>query len=182
MHTYRKTSIVLREDPMLKVSDIMTRRVISLTAQTPVESAIRRLADAEVSGAPVRDAHGHIVGVVSTRDLVALVEHDDDRGVVEDIMTPGVWAVHPDAPALDAVNLMLEQCIHRVFVMGGPDRLEGIVTSMDVMRALAGGANFSPPYHSFKRPGGDSEGDVPQDEAVADGLAPRVSVPAERSL
>jgi CBS domain-containing protein len=176
---------------MLKVRDIMTRRVVSLAAQAPVESAIRQFASEEVSGAPVRDARGHLVGVVTKSDLVELVQlGHDDKGVVQDIMTPGVWAVHPDAPALDAVKLMLEQRIHRVLVIGGPDRLEGIVTSMDVMRALVGGINFSPPYRSFKRPDeGDevesddaSEHDAPRQGAVAKGRAPNELILVERSL
>lgn len=164
---------------MLRVRDIMTRRVVSLAADTPVESAIWRFASEDVSGAPVRDARGHLVGVVSKSDLVELVQRaGESKGVVEDVMTPGVWAVRPDAPALDAVKLMLEQHIHRVLVMGGPDRLEGIVTAMDVMRALVRGMDFSPTQSSFKRPDkGDADDDSLEDDVDVDTVA--VSASAE---
>jgi len=58
-------------------------------------------------------------------------------------MTPVAWSVHPDAPAMDGVRLMVQKGIHRLVVVRRPGQVEGIVTSMDVMRALARGADFS---------------------------------------
>lgn len=135
---------------MLRVRDIMTRDVVSLAGDAPLEVAAWRLASEAVSGAPVRDAQGNLIGVLSKSDLVDLMRgpmRGAMRGAgeatrVEDAMTPGVWAVHPDAPALEAVELMVEKCIHRVLVVRGPGKLEGIVTAMDVMRAIAGGNRF----------------------------------------
>lgn len=129
---------------MLRVRDMMTRHVVSLSGDTTIDRAAWRLASEGISGAPVRDQTGKIIGVISNSDLVA--PHVEQRGevVVKDVMTAGVWAVHPDAPALEAVELMVTQNIHRVVVIRGPGQIEGIVTSMDVMRALLKREMFFP--------------------------------------
>lgn len=143
---------------MLRVRDIMTREVVSLAGDTPLETAAWRLASEAVSGAPVRDARGNLIGVLSKSDLVDLMRGAGQATRVEDAMTPGVWAVHPDAPALDAVQLMVDKSIHRVLVVRGPGKLEGIVTAMDVMRAIAGGARFHPDGEAWKvRERGDDD-------------------------
>lgn len=123
----------------------MTREVVSLASDAPLEIAAWRLASEAVSGAPVRDARGNLIGVLSKSDLVDLMLDGSNARVVADAMTPAVWAVHPDAPALDAVKLMVEKHIHRVLVIRGPGRLEGIVSTMDVLYALAAGGEFHPP-------------------------------------
>jgi predicted transcriptional regulator len=139
---------------MLRVRDIMTREVVSLAGDAPLEVAAWRLASEAVSGAPVRDARGNLIGVLSKSDLVDLMREPGNARRVKDAMTPAVWAVHPDAPAIEAVELMVEKSIHRVLVVRGPSKLEGIVTSMDVMRALAEGGQF---HDDEARQGRDSE-------------------------
>ncbi|MEM9491026.1 MAG: CBS domain-containing protein, partial [Myxococcota bacterium] len=113
---------------MLRVRDIMTRHVVSLAVEASLDSAAWKLANEAVTGAPVRDQHGNVVGVLSRSDLAdALRLGETDRSVGE-AMTAGVWAVHPDAPAIEAVQLMVDCGIHRAVVLRGPGRLEGIVT------------------------------------------------------
>lgn len=122
----------------------MTREVVSLAGDTPLDTAAWRLASEAVSGAPVRDARGNLIGVLSKTDLVDLMREGFGTKQVADVMTPAIWAIHPDAPAIEAVELMLEKHIHRVLVVRGPGKLVGIVSAMDVMRALAGGGQFHP--------------------------------------
>jgi len=129
---------------MLRVRDMMTRHVVSLSGDTTIDSAAWRLAAEGISGAPVRDQAGNIIGVISNSDLVAPYLEERGKVAVKDVMTAGVWAAHPDAPALEAVELMVTQGIHRVIVIRGPGQIEGIVTSMDVMRALLKREMFFP--------------------------------------
>lgn len=130
---------------MLRVRDIMTRHVLTLRASASVRSAAWSLHTAHVSGAPVRDNDGNVVGVLSTTDLSALARAGDDPELVSiaDAMTPVVWSIHPDAPAIDAVRMMVARGIHRVLAVRRPGEVEGIVTAMDVLRALADGHTFS---------------------------------------
>jgi predicted transcriptional regulator len=134
----------------------MTREVVSLAGDASLDMAAWRFASEAISGAPVRDARGTLIGVLSKSDLVDRMREPGDAGRVQDAMTPAVWAVHPDAPAIEAVALMVEKSIHRVLVVRGPAMLEGIVTTMDVLRALSSGGDF----HA-----GDEAGDGQDEEA-----------------
>jgi predicted transcriptional regulator len=135
----------------------MTREVVSLAGDAPLSVAAWRLASEAVSGAPVRDARGNLIGVLSKSDLVDLMREPGNATRVQDAMTPAVWAVHPDAPAIEAVELMVAKGIHRVVVVRGPAMLEGIVTSMDVMRALSEGGQFHAADEARKGPKGEDE-------------------------
>ena len=100
---------------------------------------------------------------------------DDVR--VADAMTRGVWAVHPDTPVLEAVEMMLDKGIHRVFVLDGPAQLIGIMTTTDVMRALVAGHFVEDPA-AAKRRGrpGESSG-----EPAAE-LAEELATSADRAV
>jgi predicted transcriptional regulator len=64
-----------------------------------------------------------------------------DDACVADLMTPSLLCVDPDAPVLDAVRMMQRQAIHRVFVRRGRGPLLGVLTTMDVLRWVAGQAD-----------------------------------------
>jgi CBS domain-containing protein len=57
-----------------------------------------------------------------------------DESPVSDLMTPGIVCVDPDDPIEEAMRLMDECLIHRVFVRKGDGPLEGVITTMDVLR------------------------------------------------
>jgi CBS-domain-containing membrane protein len=139
---------------MLRVRDIMSRRVVTLRGEATASSAAWSLHTANVSGAPVRDRVGNLVGVLSKTDLAELtrVGGSPESTRVDDMMTPVVWSVGPDDPALAAVEVMVKRGIHRVVVVSGLGKVEGIVSPMDVMRALANGADFSGPGESAGQP------------------------------
>ncbi len=139
---------------MLRVRDIMTRRVITLRTDATASSAAWSLHAANVSGAPVRDRKGNLVGVISTKDLANLARNHKqlETAAVEDAMTPDVWAVHPDDPALAAAQVMVEHGIHRVVVVSKPGSIEGIVTPHDILAQLLKGADFTAPTENARSP------------------------------
>ena len=57
-------------------------------------------------------------------------------------MTPLVFWVRPEDSPMHAVRLMVAERIHRVVVLGEGGRLAGIVTSMDILKALEGGSRL----------------------------------------
>jgi CBS domain-containing protein len=63
---------------------------------------------------------------------------DDER--VSDYMTPALLCVDPDAPVLEAIRQMQRHSIHRIFVRRSRGPLIGVLTTMDVMRWVAGEA------------------------------------------
>ncbi len=122
----------------LRVRDVMTEAVLLLRAETAIDDAWLQLHDAGVTGAPVLDAKGKLVGVLSNSDLA-----DPRRrrvgapSSVGDLMTRIVYAVRAEDPAVVAVRLMAEENIHRVVVVHDDGSLAGIVVAMDILRVLA---------------------------------------------
>ncbi len=83
--------------------------------------------------------HGHTPtqGPNAIGDWVA--ESDLDQYEVREIMTPANFHIHPDASLADLARFLLRGRIHRALVMEN-DALAGIVTTVDVLRTVAGGS------------------------------------------
>ena len=128
---------------MLKISDIMTSEVFTLSPSASVEEAAAALAARGIGGAPVRDEAGRLVGVVSRSDLTdperRAPASDREAGTVRDIMTPGLLVLRDSDLAMSAVRLMVREGVHRIIVLDDGGRLCGIVTPSDVLRALTAG-------------------------------------------
>jgi len=129
---------------MLRIKDIMTRDVYTVDASASAEEAAWGLTRRHIGGAPARDADGNLVGVLSSSDLVNPEPAQWIRGeaTVADLMNPDVISLYAEDPALAAVDEMAKRNIHRVVVLDEESRLAGIVTPMDVVRAVARGARF----------------------------------------
>jgi CBS domain-containing protein len=109
----------------------MTRNVITADADTPVQELAQRLLANGVSGVPVVDRSGKILGVVSEADLLA------KRGkLARDIMSAKIFTVREDASVEDIAALMNAEKIKRVLVVGEKE-LAGIVSRADIVRAIA---------------------------------------------
>jgi CBS domain-containing protein len=132
---------------MLRIKDIMTKRVYVVDADASAEEAAWGLTRRHIGGAPARDADGNLVGVLSSSDLVNPEPAQWIRGeaTVGDLMNPDVVSLYADDPAMAAVDQMAKRDIHRVIVLDQDSKLAGIVTPMDVVRALAAGRKFDLP-------------------------------------
>jgi len=84
-----------------------------------------------------RYGHTQPVATDSVGDWVA--QSDLDRYEVREIMTPANFHIHPDASLAELADFLLRGRIHRALVMEG-DALSGIVTTLDVLRAVAEGS------------------------------------------
>jgi predicted transcriptional regulator len=124
---------------MLKISDVMTRDVFTLAASTPAETAAWELSVRGFTGAPVRDARGRLVGVLSRSDLTDPERHQGgiEAKEVRDLMTPGLFTLNPSEPVVRAARLMVREGIGRVLVMDRGEMV-GIVTSSDILSQVAG--------------------------------------------
>lgn len=191
--------IAERGPARLKVSDIMQRDVVTVPVGLPVGELAGILAEREISGAPVVDDDGRVLGVVSATDLVRLVSAEarrpepdgpvGDSGAAEkaleleteagsvsaffrdadgdlfrgpaalaallppapfgartvrDIMMPARFNVRPSTTLPDLARFLVHARVHRALVMEEGD-LKGIVTTFDVLRALAAEAVVSEP-------------------------------------
>jgi CBS domain-containing protein len=118
----------------------MTTDIVTLQASDTIADAARELIARRIGGAPVLDGN-RIVGVVSKSDLVDPRYWLDDgsQPTVDMAMTRLIYAVRPGDPVMSAVRLMVGERIHRAVVVADGGKLAGILTPMDVMRALARG-------------------------------------------
>ena len=131
----------------MRVAELMQRKVKTVGAESTVADAIMSLADAHISGMPVVDGTGKVIGIVSSTDLLTAEAEADDPAArqalfestpVRDIMTPRPYTITPDEDVREAACQMLYADVHRLFVAEG-DRIVGIVTTTDIVRAVATG-------------------------------------------
>lgn len=136
----------------LVARDVMHANPLSVVAATSFLELQHLLVVAQVSGVPVVDANGTVVGVVSATDLLRAADQvfDEDRDPDEpealvdrfrtltarELATPEVTWVTPDTPVEQVAERMRTDGIHRVLV-GERGRLEGILTAYDLLRVVA---------------------------------------------
>lgn len=131
---------------MLTVSDIMTESVVTLTTGTPIREAATTLANMGVSGAPVCDTEGRLLGVLSKSDITSKLGDGaaTEACTVDDLMTSLVFSVRPGDPLKTAIWLMVYENVHRLMVTDDDAQIVGIVTPMDVCKAIVSGKLQAP--------------------------------------
>lgn len=142
----------------MKVSDVMTRDVIAVSPDASIHAAAQLMVDHGVSGLPVVDDAGALVGILSEGDLIVrqkprlwprwwqLFLADGQRlaqdyqkamgTTVAEVMTRAVVCVSPDAPLSAAAQLLDEHNVRRLPVIER-GALVGIVSRGDLVKALA---------------------------------------------
>jgi CBS-domain-containing membrane protein len=134
----------------MKVTEIMSRPVITVAPDTPIKEAARLLVEHSISALPVLDGKRSLVGIVSEADLVPLETRPDPRSqatpmaptagsvprTVADVMTSHVISVRADTEVSQAARTMLEADVKRVPVLRGR-RVIGIVSRRDLVRVIA---------------------------------------------
>jgi CBS domain-containing protein len=144
----------------MRTHQIMTKPVITVTPETTIVDAANAMLRNHVSGLPVVDASGKLVGIVSEGDFLRRSEIGTQRRrsrwlsfilgpgaaandfVVEhgrkisEVMTPDPFTVTEDMPLADVVDLMEAKGVKRLPVMRG-EKLVGILTRANVVQAVA---------------------------------------------
>ena len=144
--------------------DLMTPNPVSIRSNATVREALAMLIDRDVAAAPVIDEAGRAVGVVSVTDILihereavippglsaemsALIaipaELRDsfqpefaDPTLVDQVMTPGVFAVPTEYPSERVVADLLQLHVHRLFIVDGHGDIVGVITTTDILRHL----------------------------------------------
>ncbi|USR90730.1 CBS domain-containing protein [Phormidium yuhuli AB48] len=147
------------------VADVMSHDPIVVTPETPIQEAIQIIAERRISGLPVVNDQGKLVGMLSETDLmwretgatppayitildsVIYLEnpkhyekqlHKVLGQTVQEVMSNGqMFTTTPQTPLREAARLMHEKKVHRLPVLGEGDRLVGILSRGDIIRAMA---------------------------------------------
>lgn len=147
---------------------IMTPRVTTVLAETPVAEAAELMLSKRISGLPVVDATGKLVGIISEGDFMRRSEIGtrhrrsgwlefllgpgklasefvrEEGRTVKDVMTPDPATIPEDATLDEIVELMEKKGIKRLPVLRG-EALVGIVTRANLLQAVASLARGSTP-------------------------------------
>ncbi|MEV2239195.1 CBS domain-containing protein [Micromonospora sp. NPDC049891] len=133
------------------VDDVMTRDVMSVRPDTSYREVVDALVSSGVSAAPVVDAEGHVLGVVSEADLLHKIEAAGDErhrriigvrrvaakaqaNVAADLMTAPAVVVEPTASVAAAARRLEAEQVKRMPVVDTDRRLIGIVSRRDLLR------------------------------------------------
>jgi CBS domain-containing protein len=146
------------------VADAMSRDPIIVRPETPLNEAIKILAERRISGLPVVNNAGKLVGIISETDLMwqetgvdpppyimfldsviylknpAQYERDLHKALgqtVGEVMSHDPITVSPDKPLKEAAQLMHERSVHRLPVLDAQGQVIGILTRGDIIRAMA---------------------------------------------
>ncbi len=146
------------------VADVMTPNPLTASPETPISDVIKTIAERRISGLPVVDGSGKLVGVVSETDLMwretgvtppayimlldsviylenpSRYEKDLHKALgqtVADVMTSTAITTTPETDLAKAAKLMHDRRIHRLPVVDGEGQVVGILTRGDIVRAMA---------------------------------------------
>ena len=141
-----------------KVGEIMTRTVIFVYPDTPLIETARKMAESGISGVPVLDGENRVTGMISEKDFLSrmavgesgsfmavIARCLDNRGCVvlpmrgktaADIMTTPAVTVTADQSVLHASQVIKDENINRLPVIGKSGQLSGIVTRSDLIHSF----------------------------------------------
>jgi CBS domain-containing protein len=122
---------------MLKAKDIMTKEVVSLRQDTPVEEALELLLAHEIAGLPVVEEDMTLVGIVTEKDLLGLFRGPEGtKGkTVEEFMTQPAVYFEENESLEEICKCLLEVTFRRVPVTR-KGKVVGIVSRPDVLRCI----------------------------------------------
>jgi CBS domain-containing protein len=121
------------------IRDCMATSLITLSPEIDITGATSILVDAKISGAPVVDASGNLVGVLSTKDCLRAAlnatYYQEWGGSVATYMSTPVETLDADIDLLQAAEAFLKS-VYRRFPVLENDRLVGQVSRYDILKTL----------------------------------------------
>lgn len=138
----------------MKVRQVMTEDVVSVSPEATLKEVAELLARHRISGIPVLDGDGRVLGVVSEADIVRRETGDDrERGLLgwllserppakleartagEAMSSPPI-VIQPQRDVAEAARLMTERAVNRLPVVEADEKLVGIVSRADLVRVF----------------------------------------------
>jgi CBS domain-containing protein len=113
--------------------DIMTHQVWTISPEASVRDAARMLAERRISGMPVLNERGDIIGMCTEADVIS-----KQGELVRDIMSTEIISVSEETPVGEIAKLLSHRKIKRVPVVTN-GRLVGLVSRADIVAAVAAG-------------------------------------------
>ena len=152
--------VLAQEDPSwqtITVADAMSSDPVCIHANVELGEVVALLVENDISSAPVVDDGGRPMGMVSKSDLLmedyeraeeedqtAWIARRPQKKLARDIMTQGVLTISDRATMVEAVRTMVDGGVHHLPVVDAAGVLVGMLSTLDVLRALATQAGPAP--------------------------------------
>jgi CBS domain-containing protein len=124
----------------ISIDDFMTRNLVTATPDLDLLVLVDQLLEHGISGAPVVDASGQVIGMVSEHDCLKTIligtYQGDVGGSVSDVMSSVVDTVLLGTSIVEAATQMVGSGRRRLPVIDGSGRLVGQVSRRDLLRAI----------------------------------------------
>ena len=125
-----------------RVKDVMATNLLTLEETTDILDAVDLLLKHAISGAPVLDSGGQLVGVISEKDCLKLIAEgvnaEPPHGTVGEFMSRDVVTVPPEMDAYYAAGRFLKESFRRFPVVDEAGKLVGQLSRRDLLRVLQG--------------------------------------------
>ncbi len=122
-----------------KIDDYMARVLFTFSPSDDIHSAVETLLKERISGAPVVDRNGNLVGVISKKDCLKVVYaasyHQDWGGTVDEYMSKDVHTIESGTDIIAAADFFV-QSVYRRFPVLENGRMIGQISRCDILRAL----------------------------------------------
>lgn len=129
----------MKDLAVARARDYMSSRVVTVRPEMDVLDAMRTLLDERISGAPVVDAHGNLVGVLTQRDCMTVavqaLYHQQPAGRVAEYMTADVKTLPANASLPDVIDAFRSSPFRR-FPVVDDGRLVGVLSRRDILHAI----------------------------------------------
>jgi len=145
-----------REQSGMTVAHLMTRDVVTVKKDTPLEEAARRLTGLRISGMPVVDDQDKVLGVIGELDIMAVLSGKKARGLkdllrrlmgepspvrkegdqVGHVMSTPAITIKKTVDVRDAARVLDSHRIKRLPVVDDEGKLIGVISRADIVRAM----------------------------------------------
>ncbi|OMH36143.1 CBS domain-containing protein [Motiliproteus sp. MSK22-1] len=124
----------------VKVSDYMTDYVMTFTADTDLFQAIGTMLERKISGAPVLDKEGNVIGILSEWDCLKRILHgsyyEEVGGTVGDYMQTEVLTISPNDDIVDVADNITKKGWRRSIPVMDNGKLVGILSCPDILKVI----------------------------------------------
>lgn len=144
----------------MKVSELMTREVMTIPPEMSVREAAKILFEREISGLPVADQQNNVVGMITEKEIISMAlpkfaeQFGDfdiildetpfekklaeaDKIKVKDVMRKDVLCVSEDTSVAEVARLMIAKKARRIPVLDKNRKLAGIIARADIVKKIA---------------------------------------------
>ncbi|MEX0802016.1 MAG: DUF190 domain-containing protein [Candidatus Binatia bacterium] len=194
IQVYQYSSALHEGMPKIQVEEIMTREVATVGPEATLAEVVEKLLDKPYTALPVVDSAGRVVGIISDTDLlergdmevslslkkaldpefarILIARLRNSTRTVSQVMTATPVTIGPKAYLSEAARLMSKRSLKRLPVVTNDNHLLGVLSRLDILKALAGGYL---PQATFSLPSGAKTGSPRTVAEVMDQEVPTVS-------